>query len=125
VETKGKVASLRDKLASNGTMLRLNGLDLSVPTLISHGEQHDIMKWVVERMEMTDKFVAAVFIAQDYISVIIHILFSSAWNYGGHLINTGQVVPTTISPLLQDYGHLEVRLGLCGAFTHDLISLLI
>ena len=108
VETKSKVASLRDKLTLNGTILWLNSLDLFVPTLITIGEQQDVMKWVVERMKVTDIFYSAVFIMQYYISVKIHILFSSARNNGSHFIDGGQVVSTMICTLLQDYGHLEV-----------------
>src|SRR5882762_1500667 len=108
VETKSKVASLRDKLASNGTILWLNGLDLSVPTLITLGEQQDVMKWMVERMKVADIFYSTMFITEYYISVKIHILFSSARNNGGHFIDSGQVVSMTICTLLQDYGHSEV-----------------
>src|ERR1700683_2715717 len=125
VKTKGKVTSLRDMVTSSSALFRLNDVDVSVPTLISLRKQHDVMQGSVERMEMTDVFYAIMFIMQNYIPVVIHILFSSAWNDGGHFVNGRQVVSTTIITLLEDYCHLQVALRLCRALTHDLISLLI
>jgi hypothetical protein len=54
VETKGKVTSLRDILASNSTLFRFNNLYVSMPTLITVGKQHDVVKRSVEGMQVTD-----------------------------------------------------------------------
>ena len=65
------------------------------------------------------------FVAQDYISVIIHILLSSAWNDGSDFIYSWKIVAPMISTLLQNYCHSQVALSLCRAVMHDLISLLV
>jgi hypothetical protein len=96
VETKGKVTPLRDILASNSTCFRLNDLDVSVKTLITFREEQDIVEGVVEGMYVADGFCATVFVTQDYVPVVIHILFSCARHDGSHFVHGGQVVSTTI-----------------------------
>src|SRR5882762_7630625 len=112
METKGEVTSLRDVVASCIAGFRLNDIDLSVPTLIALGKQQDIMKWMIERMDVTHAFSMTMFVTQHNISMPIHILLSCARNDGGHLIHCGQVVSTTIISRLQHYGHLQVALHL-------------
>jgi hypothetical protein len=125
METKGKVTSLRDVVASRIACFRLNDLDLGVPTLIALRKQQDVVKWMIERMDVTHAFSMTVLVTQHNISMPIHILLSGARNDGGHLIHRGQVISTMIISGLQHYGHLQVALHLGRTFVHDLIGLLI
>jgi hypothetical protein len=125
VEAEGKVTSLRDILAADLTLFRLNDVDMSVPTLIALGKQQDIVKGMVEGMQVTDVSEATILVTQNYIPVVIHALFSCSREDGNDFINGGQVVSPAIFALLEDYAHLEVRLQLWRGLMHDLISLLI
>src|SRR5882757_11481011 len=112
METKCKVTSLRDVVASCIACFRLNDLNLGVPTLIALGKQQDVVKWMIERMDVTHAFSMTVLVTQHNISMPIHILLSCARNDGGHLIHCGQVILMTIISRLQHYGHLQVALHL-------------
>jgi len=125
VKAKGIVASLRDVLASSGTIFRLSDVDLWVPAMITLGKQHDIVKGRVKGIQVTDGPQASIFVAQHYASVLIHILLSAAWDDGSHIVGSGQIVSTGIIPWLQHQGHTDIGLQLWGSLLHDLIGLLI
>src|SRR6267154_845272 len=65
------------------------------------------------------------FITQDNISMVIHILLSCARDDSSDLVHSGQVISMMIISGLQDYGHLQVGLDLRRTFAHNLIGLLI
>src|SRR5882757_6381309 len=125
METKSKVTSLRDVVASCIACFRLNDLDLGVPTLIALGKQQDVVKWMIERMDVTHTFSMTVLVTQHNVSMPIHILLSRARDDGGHLIHCRPVISTTIISRLHHYGHLQVALYLGRTFIHDLLGLLI
>jgi hypothetical protein len=125
VETEGKVTSLRDILATDLTVCRWNNVDISVIPLIALGKQQDIVKWMVEGMQVTDVSQATMPVTQNYIPVVIHALFSCSREDGNDFINGGQVVSPAIFALLEDYAHLEVCFQLWRGLMHDLINLLV
>jgi hypothetical protein len=125
VETEGKVTSLRDILAADLSVCRWNDVDMSVIPLIAFGKQQDVVKGMVEGMQVTDVFQATMLVTQNYIPVVIHILFSGSRKDGCDFIDGGQVVSAAIFALLEDYAHAKVCLELWRGLMHDLISLLV
>jgi hypothetical protein len=112
-------------LASDTTVFWLNDVDLWMPTLISVGEQQDVVKGSVEGMQMTHVAESAMFVTQDYIPVLIDVLLPTAGNDGSDLIDGGQVVTTGIVPHLEDYADAQVWLKVWRTLLHDAIGLLI